>query len=225
MDHIYLDHNSTTPTRPEVIDAMARCYAAGYANPASQHQPGQRSRRVLEDARQRIAEILGADLNRHKPDRLVFTSGGTEANNLAIFGIAPRKAESGSSKGEGSGEKGEAAVPSGRIIVSSIEHASVLEAAEHLLERGWRLDTLPVDCHGVVQPPALESLLAANVSGTRTVPDTFVSVMLANHETGAMQPACSLPRSVARPACRCIPMPSPRRGKSRSTSTRWAWRQ
>jgi cysteine desulfurase len=169
MDSIYLDHNATTPTRPEVVEAMVRCYAAGYANPASAHQPGQRARRVLEDARQRVAEILGADLNCHKPDRLIFTSGGTEANNLAIFGIA-------AAAGRGAG----------RIIVSSIEHASVLEAAEHLLEQGWRLDTLCVDRNGVVEADALARLL--NVSGTRSEPDTVVSVMLANHETGAVQP-------------------------------------
>src|SRR5580658_7818782 len=88
MNLIYLDHNATTPTRPEVVEAMTRCYAAGYANPASTHQPGQRARRVLEDARQRVVEILGGDLNCLKPDRLIFTSGGTEANNLALFGIA-----------------------------------------------------------------------------------------------------------------------------------------
>ena len=143
MDHIYLDHNSTTPTRPEVVEAMARCYADGLANPASQHQPGQHARRILEAARQRVAEILGADLNCLKPDRLIFTSGGTEANNLAILGIA------------------QAGRPrSGQVIVSSIEHACVLEAAEHLMELGWRLDTLPVDRHGVVQTDMLESLLA-----------------------------------------------------------------
>jgi cysteine desulfurase len=178
MNHIYLDHNSTTPTRPEVVETVARCYAAGYANPASQHQPGQQARRLLEDARQRVAEILGAELNCLNPDRLIFTSGGTEANNLAIFGIAHAGGRY-----------------SGQIIVSSIEHACVLEAAEHLLELGWRLDTLPVDGQGVVRTDALESLLAAplDVSGTRSVQDTLnasrlVSVMLANHETGVLQP-------------------------------------
>jgi len=169
MDHIYLDHNSTTPTRPEVVEAMARCYAAGYANPASQHQPGQRARRVLEDARRRVAEILGADLDCRKPDRLVFTSGGTEANNLAILGIAqaggPRR---------------------GQVIASSVEHASVLEAVEHLLKLGWRLDTLPVDRHGVVQVDALEPLLALSLD-TRNA-RRLISVTLANHETGALQP-------------------------------------
>ena len=137
MNPIYLDHNSTTPTRPEVVEAVARCYAAGYANPASQHQPGQKARRILEDARQRVAEILGADLNCLKPDRLIFTSGGTEANNLAY---------SGSRRLHGC-----AASLHGRVIVSSIEHACVLEAAEQLMELGWRLDTLPVDGQGVVQ--------------------------------------------------------------------------
>ncbi len=185
MDHIYLDHNATTPTRSEVVEAMTRCYAAGFANPASAHQPGQRARRILEDARQRVAEILGADLNCLKPDRLIFTSGGTEANNLAVFGIAnagsPRR---------------------GQVIVSSVEHASVLEAAEHLMELGWRLDTLPVDSKGVVQVDVLKSLLAnpptcgvgvspaddppAPAAGTAA--PRMVSVMLASHETGALQP-------------------------------------
>ena len=139
MEPIYLDHNSTTPTRPEVIEAMARCYAAGYANPASQHQPGQQARHILEDARQGVAEILGADLNCLKPDRLIFTSGGTEANNLAIFGLAQA-----------------GRLHYGQVIVSSIEHASVLEAAEHLMELGWRLDTLRVDGQGVVQSDGLK---------------------------------------------------------------------
>jgi cysteine desulfurase len=175
MTHIYLDHNSTTPTRPEVVEAMSRCYAAGYANPASQHQPGQRARRVLEDARQRVGEILGADLNCLKPDRLIFTSGGTEANNLAILGIA-----------QAGGNE------AGRLIVSSIEHACVLEAAEHLLELGWRLDTLSVDRQGVVRTDALPSLLAptTGVSSSEASGETarLVSVMLANHETGVLQP-------------------------------------
>ena len=92
MQSIYLDHNATTPTRPEVVEAMSRCYAESYANPASQHRPGQQARRVLEDAREKIAEILDADLAPPRRDRLIFTSGGTEANNLAILGIARARA-------------------------------------------------------------------------------------------------------------------------------------
>ena len=163
-----------------------------------EHQPGQKARRILEDARQRVAEILGADLNCLKPDRLIFTSGGTEANNLAVLGLAEDLRQNGEDcqaaddTTDWQSEKNTAdrhfIRQHGRIIVSSIEHASVLEPAEHLMELGWRLDTLPVDHHGVVRTDALESLLAPNVRGTRSVPHTLVSVMLANHETGALQP-------------------------------------
>ena len=88
METIYLDHNATTPTRPEVVEAMTECGLAGYANAASQHRPGQQARRALEEARETIAEILDADLAPPRRDRLIFTSGGTEANNLAVLGIA-----------------------------------------------------------------------------------------------------------------------------------------
>ena len=168
MESIYLDHNATTPTRPEVVEAMARCYAKGYANPASQHRPGQRARQALEDAREAIAEILGADLSGSPPDRLIFTSGGTEANTLAVVGIARA----------GGGKR------PGQVIVSAIEHASVIEPAEHLMEQGWRLDTLGVTPDGVVQVDRLPGLLT---------PETrLVSVMLGNHETGVLQPVSDL---------------------------------
>jgi cysteine desulfurase len=169
MDSIYLDHNATSPMRPEVAEAMARCYAEGYANPASQHRPGQRARRVLEDAREAIAAILGADLFARPPDRLLFTSGGTEANTLAVLGIA-RAAKEGPEPGH--------------LIVSAIEHASVIEPAEHLMEHGWRLDTLGVTPDGVVRVEELAGMLTPN---TR-----LVSVILGNHETGVLQPVADL---------------------------------
>jgi cysteine desulfurase len=168
MDTIYLDHNATTPTRPEVVDAVARCYAAGYANPASQHRPGGRARRVLEDARESIGQILGADLSGAPPDRLIFTSGGTEANTLAVIGIARA--------GEGDGP--------GQVIVSAIEHASVMGPAEHLLEQGWRLDTLGVTPDGVARTEQIAGLLTPEAR--------LVSVMLGNHETGVLQPVAEL---------------------------------
>src|SRR3954447_16715212 len=84
-DAIYLDHNATTPVFPEVIEAMRACWSEPYLNPASQHEFGRRARRVLEDARERIAELLGAAPS----DRVIFTSGGTEANNIAIQGLLP----------------------------------------------------------------------------------------------------------------------------------------
>jgi cysteine desulfurase len=164
MDPIYLDHNATTPIRPEVVQAMARAWQDGLANSASQHQCGQKARRILEEARERIADLLGANLTCPKPDRLVFTSGGTEANNLAILGL-PRV--------------GRAGEP-GRVMISAIEHASVIEPAERLLEEGWQLDTVPVTGDGVVRVDWLGEHLT---DSTR-----LVSVLLGNHETGTIQP-------------------------------------
>lgn len=170
MEAIYLDHNATTPIHPEVVEAMTRCWQQGYANAASQHQLGQKARRVVEDAREEIAEIFGANVSGLRPDRLIFTSGGTEANNLALFGIT----------------RAFTSAPPGRVIVSAVEHASVLEAAQHLLDLGWHVDSLGVDSDGVARVEMLESLLR---------PETrLVSVMLGNHETGALQPVAELAR-------------------------------
>ena len=164
MESIYLDHNATTPTRPEVVEAMAECHARGYANPASQHKPGQIARKRLEDARDQIARILGADRSGANPDRLVLTGGGTEANCLALLGIAQ------------AGSNGWPA----HAIVSAMEHPSVTGSAEYLLEQGWRIDTLGLAPDGVVRRERLTELLR---------PDTqVVSVMLANHDTGVLQP-------------------------------------
>ena len=88
MEQIYLDHNSTTPIDPSVAEEMQRCYAAGYVNPASQHRLGQQARRILEQHRTEIASNLGAQTGGMQTDSLVFTSGGTESNNLALIGLA-----------------------------------------------------------------------------------------------------------------------------------------
>jgi len=170
METIYLDHNATTPTRPEVVEAITRCHAQGHANPASPHRPGQQARRILEDAREQIAEILGVCLAPPLRDRLIFTSGGTEANNLAILGIS--LANSG---------------PPGQIIFSAGEHQSVIEPAEHLLEQGWRLDTLGLTPQGIVRVEQLSPLLEEK--GTVPLHATrLVSVLLGSHETGVLQP-------------------------------------
>jgi len=169
MDTIYLDHNATTPIRPEVLEAMREVWAAGHANPASQHRAGQQARWVLEHARMRVTELLGGDPHGPDGDRLVFTSGGTEANNLAVLGIAH-------------GAKGGAGL--GHVVISPVEHASVVGPAERLLDRGWQVDSLPVGRDGVVEPGRLGELVRP---GTR-----LVSVILANHETGVMQPVAEL---------------------------------
>jgi cysteine desulfurase len=88
MQTIYLDHNATTPLLPEVAEALDAAHRAGYANPASQHAAGRRARRALEDARVQIGRILGAEVDSLRPDRVIFTSGGTEANNLAVAGLS-----------------------------------------------------------------------------------------------------------------------------------------
>lgn len=167
MNPIYLDHNATSPVLPEVAAAMAECFAAGYANPASQHSAGRRARQRLEDAREGIAEILGADLQSSQPDTLVFTSGGTEANNLAISGLTGR-------------------LP-GHLAISAIEHPSVFEPAKELGERGWDVSILAVNSHGVVNLTALARVLEKPVQ--------LVSVMLGNHETGVLQPIPELARA------------------------------
>jgi cysteine desulfurase len=164
MPPIYLDHNATTPLLPEVAAAMAECQSAGFANPESQHQLGRRARRMLEDAREGIAAILGVDLQRRPPDHLIFTSGGTEANNLALFGMA--------------GASGAGNSP--RIAVSSIEHPSVSQAAKALARRGFRLDILPVSQDGLVCIDRFKSLLDER--------PRLVSIMAANNETGVLQP-------------------------------------
>ncbi len=167
MDSIYLDHNATTPIHPEVVEAMRRCYEDGHANPASGHRPGQRARKVLEDTRERTALLLGAEPTGSRPDRLIFTSSATEANNLALIGMA-RAYQTGP----------------GQVIISSIEHSGIIEPAEYLLEEGWTLDTLSVDSNGVVLTSHLAQLIHEK---TRVV-----SVLLGNHDTGVLQPVPEL---------------------------------
>jgi cysteine desulfurase len=155
MDCIYLDNNATTPVLPAVWEAMLPFLTHAYGNPASAHQTGRRARQALEDARERIAFLLHAF-----PDEVVFTSGATEANNLALFGLS--------------------GMPPGHLVASPVEHPSVSEPLRELARAGFDLDWLPVDRRGAVVVNALEERLR---------PETrLVSVMLANHETGTIQP-------------------------------------
>lgn len=170
-DTIYLDHNSTTPIDPRVALTIADCYAAGYVNPASQHRMGQLARRKLEQLRRRVAEILGANCSGMQTDQVVFTSGGTESNNLALLGLV------GGHQQLGQNEPGQ---PLGRVLISAVEHPSVMGAAEQLVRLGFQVETIPVDKDGVCRLDALASLIQS--------PTTLVSLMLANNETGVLQP-------------------------------------
>ncbi len=157
---IYLDHNALSPLRPEVREASAQVEALA-ANPASIHRSGQRARRALEAARAQVAALIEAD-----PRQIVFTSGGTEANNLAIFGAA-------------------AATPMRRRIVSApIEHSSILEPLAALGSRGFEIVMLPVDSVG-----RLDLAAALETVDARTV---LVTLGLANAETGTLQELASV---------------------------------
>lgn len=163
MDPIYLDYAATTRVRPEVREAMLPFQEKLFGNPSSVHRWGREAKVKLEEARSRIARLLGA-----RPNEIVFTRGGTEADNLAIFGRA-------------------AAVPHGTIACSAVEHRAVLLAAEAAALDGRRLVHLPVDAGGTVDLQAVEELLAEDSPA-------IVSVMWANNEVGTIQPVGEIAR-------------------------------
>jgi cysteine desulfurase len=163
MTPIYLDHNATTPLDPEVLEAMRPHWLLG-GNPESRHSAGRGARRALERARESIAKILGAPA-----DEVVFTSGGTEANNLAIFGLASVD-----------GEKAEAP----HLVSSPIEHPAVAEAVARLEREGFEATRPGVDTEGRADPRVMADAIR---SETR-----LATLMLANNETGAIQPVGEL---------------------------------
>ena len=172
---------------------MARCYAAGYANPASQHQPGQRARRILEDARQRVAEILGADLNCLKPDRLIFTSGGTEANNLAILGIAQAGRQACEDRrrdayatGKSSSRRSNMPACWKRPNISWNSAGGSIRCPS--IARAWFRSMLLNRCWPSPRPASSCADRVPALSRRRGESARLVSVMLANHETGVLQP-------------------------------------
>jgi cysteine desulfurase len=159
---VYLDHNATTPISPAVLAGLSEALAEGFGNASSIHQEGQHARHLVEQARRRVAALLNAD-----PREIVFTSGGTEADNTAILGALAAST-----------------LPQKHFITSSIEHPAVLHAAEHLKAQGVAVTTLPVDGSGVVSQELLRDALR---------PETvLVSIMHANNETGTVQPVAAL---------------------------------
>jgi cysteine desulfurase len=184
---IYLDYNATTPVFPEVVEAMRACWSEPHLNPASQHGFGRRAHRTLEDARDQIAELLGANASGARTDRLIFTSGGTESNNLAIRGLLPLPARH-ADQGEGrvarnSPWPGEGVLQP-HVVSSAIEHPSIATLTDHLSRTGYSVDRLSVDRSGVIRSETLPPLLR---------PETrVVAAMLANNETGVLQPVDEL---------------------------------
>ncbi|MGE0454479.1 MAG: cysteine desulfurase family protein [Vicinamibacteria bacterium] len=156
-DIIYLDHNATTPMLPEVVDAMLPFLRHHFGNPSSSHPLGRAAREAVGKAREQVAALIGSD-----PDEIVFTSGGTESNNLAIRGVSEAR-------------------PDRRHIVSSlVEHPAVAAPCAWLERHGWRVTRVGVDGDGrVVVAEAVAAL------GPQTA---LVTIMLANNETGVLQP-------------------------------------
>jgi cysteine desulfurase len=160
---IYFDYNATTPLDPAVREAMLPFLGEIWGNPSSVHHVGRRARAVLDDSRDRAAKVLGC-----KPSEVIFTSGGTESNNLAIFGAA------------------RLLKPKGRhLITSAIEHHAVLNCFDYLEKKeGFEVTRLPVDSEGLVAPEDLKKAIR---------PDTIlVSIMAANNEIGTIQPVADL---------------------------------
>lgn len=154
---IYLDYSATTPPRPEVLEVMQRVMADQWGNPSSLHHWGNRAATVLEQARSQVAALLNADL-----DSICFTAGGTEADNLALMGVAQ------------SFERPQ------HLIISAVEHSAVEKPAQQLEQAGWQVTRLPVDRQGRVHPDMLRRSLRDNT--------VLVSMIYGQSEVGTLQP-------------------------------------
>jgi cysteine desulfurase NifS len=157
-DAIYLDYNATTPIDPVVAEAMRPFLSGGFGNPSSNHVFGSAARQAVENARDHVAEMLGSERG-----EIIFTSGGTESNNLAIRGFASANKDKGN-----------------HIITSAVEHPAVLEVCEYLARTGFDLTVLPVDHLGRIQIADLEDAIRDDT--------ILISIMHANNEVGTIQP-------------------------------------
>lgn len=158
MKRIYLDHNATTPLHPEVLEAMLPYYKEAFGNPSTIYSFGQETRKATDEARETVANLIGAS-----PEEIIFTSGGTEADNLALKGV-PAALE----------KKGK------HIVASSIEHHAVLSTLKYLEKRGYKVSFLPVDEHGWLDPGEVEEAITSQT--------VLISVMHANNEVGTIEP-------------------------------------
>ncbi len=163
MKRVYMDANATTPLVPEVLDAMRPYFIEHFGNASSIHQQGQQARAAVEQARETVAALINC-----RAAEIVFTSGGTESDNLALFGLVQ---------------------PGDHLITSSIEHHAVLHAAEKLRDRGAEVTFLPVSGEGVINPQDLRRAIKPNTK--------LISIMMANNETGAIQPVSEIGRIAA----------------------------
>jgi len=160
---VYLDYNATAPPAPDVVDAVTQVVRDHVGNPSSVHAFGQRAKALIDDARQQVAALIDAD-----PTEVVFTAGGTEADNLALRGAA-EALEAG---------------PRRRVITSGLEHEAVLNTVKALERRGWQVTRLSTSERGIVDPGALGQAIGSDTA--------LVSIMHANNEVGTIQPVAEL---------------------------------
>jgi len=173
MNRVYVDFNATTPVEPEVLDAMLPYFSAEFGNAASIHTPGQKARGAVEAAREQVAALIGA-----RPQEIVFTSGGTESDNHAIFGVVAQPILA-----VRSGEIGK------HIITTAIEHEAVLNTCQALEKEGVHVTYLPTDHHGQVDIQELRRAIR---------PETvLITIMHANNELGTVQPLEEIGRIAA----------------------------
>src|SRR4030066_631474 len=154
---IYLDNNATPRVAPECLDAMLACLRDEYGNPSSKHAAGERARRLVNEARDQVANLLGA-----QPAEIVFTSGGTESNHLAILGALARDPRR------------------QHVVTSAVEHPATRQLLRHLESHGVRLTLLPVDAQGRLDPAMIEAAIASDTA--------LVTLLWANNETGVLFP-------------------------------------
>jgi cysteine desulfurase len=199
MNRVYLDYNATTPVEPAVLDAMLPYFSGEFANAASIHTPGQRARAAVETAREQVAALIGA-----RPQEIVFTSGGTESDNHAVFGavngLITRPA-----KGALPNSIGHRTVISHlkHIITTKIEHEAVLNACEELEMLGVQVTYLPVDRDGCVNVESVRRAIQTGRANPDLPPEpvpsatTIISIMHANNELGTVQPLEEIGRIAA----------------------------
>jgi cysteine desulfurase len=158
MKRVYLDHSATTPVHPEVLEAMLPYYGNTFGNPSSIHSFGQETKKAVDEARERVALLIDADLS-----EIVFTGCGTEADNLALRGVAYAN----EAKGK-------------HIITSSIEHHAIVNTCKYLEKKGFRITYLPVDKYGLVDPDEVKEAIKNDT--------ILISIMYANNEVGTIEP-------------------------------------
>ncbi len=167
MKRIYMDHSATTPVAPEVLEAMMPYFSEKFGNASSLHSFGLEAKEALEESREKVAGLLGA-----KPEEIIFTSGGTESDNLALKGIARKNQKSGK-----------------HIITTRVEHPAILECCRRLEKEGFEVTYLPVTNEGLVEIATLESAIRSDT--------ILISVMHANNEVGTIQPLEEIGRLAA----------------------------